>query len=113
MPNTSSAKKALRQSKRKQIQNLTWKKAIRDVVKTINKYLKDNNVSVAIIKEEERKLYKVVDKAAKNKVIHKNRASSIKSKLAKSIAAHEKTASEVKTQENKPTRSRKPKSKSA
>lgn len=103
MPNTRSAKKALRQSKSKQTTNIFWKKRIREVVKEIKKQLKTKGTSVDIIKQEEKKLYKVVDKAAKNNVIHKNKAKRIKSSLSKKIAVHEKSASGKKeTQKSKP-----------
>lgn len=89
MPNTMSAKKALRQSDRKRAHNNFWKKRIRDVVKTINKQLDSTGADLAIIKKDESTLYKVVDKAARNNVIHKNKAKRIKSRISKKISAHD------------------------
>ena len=96
MPNTRSASKALRQSKSKRSQNLFWKTKIRDSIKEIKKHLGSSSLDIGIIKKEEVMLYKVVDKAAKNNVIHKNKAKRIKSKVSKQIAAHEKPAKTIK-----------------
>lgn len=90
MPNTMSAKKALRQSKNKRAHNLMWKKRIKRSVKNIKKHLSEKGATADIIKKEEALLYKVVDKAAKSNVIHKNKANRIKSKVSQQITAHAK-----------------------
>lgn len=100
MANTKSAKKALRQSKRKYAHNQFWKRRIQTVVKSLRKHMDDKVTtfdnkasSIDIIKKEQSVLYKIVDKAAKEKAIHKNKARRIKSKISKKVAAHEKTNS--------------------
>ena len=81
MPITQSAKKALRQSKRKQKQNLARKEAFRDSLKKIKKLLSEKKI------EEAKKLiplaYKALDKAAKTNAIKKNTASRKKARLMK------------------------------
>ncbi len=84
MPITKSAKKAIRQSARRRMQNLKRKEDIKTAVKTYRKL-------GAIKKLEEAKdglqnVYKALDKAAKTGVIHKNKASRLKSQFAKQIA---------------------------
>ena len=111
MPNTTSAKKALRQSNRKRAHNLYWKKRIQGVAKNLKRQLEDKNASIDIIKKEESLLFKVVDKAAKNQVIHKNKANRIKSNISKRVAAHERSKSEpTKTDKGKSTKAKKAKS---
>lgn len=87
MPNILSAQKAVRQSNTKKQHNLMWKGRIKNSVKTLRKLLLDKTASVDIIKKEESLFYKVVDKAAKNKVIHKNKAKRLKSRISKKVAA--------------------------
>lgn len=81
MPIKLSAKKALRQSKRRAIRNLQKKKAIKDISKKIKKLM------AAEKPEEAKKLiplaYKAMDKAAKTGLIKKNAASRQKSRLMK------------------------------
>lgn len=86
MPITSSAKKALRASKRKRVYNARRKTTMIDAVKTVKKFLADKNV-----KEAEKALvqaYKALDKAVKTNYIKKNTASRKKSRLAKMLAKY-------------------------
>ena len=82
MPIIKSAKKALRQSKKRHLRNLKRKEAIIDAIKKIKKALKKG-------KEEAIKflplVYKAIDKAAKTGAINKNAAARKKSRLAKLI----------------------------
>lgn len=87
MPNTTSAKKALRGAHRKKVHNLFWKKRVKDIIKNIKAHIQ-SGTALDIIKKEESILYKVVDKAAKEKVIHKNKASRVKSRISKQVLAH-------------------------
>jgi small subunit ribosomal protein S20 len=89
MPNTKSAKKALRQTENKTQHNLFWKRRIYSIKKAITKTLQTKDANADILNNEYKALQKVVDKAAKEKVIHKNKASRIKARFAKKIAAHE------------------------
>jgi small subunit ribosomal protein S20 len=83
MPITSSAKKALRGSKRKRVYNLARKGTMNSSVKILKKLV------VAKSKDEAQKalsvVYKALDKAAKTGLIKKNTASRRKSRLAASI----------------------------
>ncbi len=112
MPNTRSAAKALRQSNKRKIQNDFWKKRIKDVLKSLRKQLDTDQVDIDIIKKEESLLYKVVDKASKNNVIHKNKANRIKAKISKKISVHEKPATETNQTKAKPRAKSKSTSKS-
>jgi len=83
MPITKSAKKALRQNKKRRIKNLRQLRAMRDIIKNIQKLVLENK------KEEALKLlpkaYKLIDKAAKTGLIKKNNADRKKSRLTKLI----------------------------
>ncbi|QQG44902.1 MAG: 30S ribosomal protein S20 [Candidatus Sungiibacteriota bacterium] len=84
MPITQSAKKALRQSMRRRVQNLKRKEAYKTVVKNIKKL-----AAAGKQKEAEKllpQLYKALDKAAKTHAIHKNKASRLKSRLTKLVS---------------------------
>jgi len=85
MANTSSAKKAVRSSKKKQIHNLGWKKRIKSAVKNILNLVKDGK-SAEDLKSSMSAAQKVLDKAAKENVMHRNKANRIKSKLAKKLS---------------------------
>jgi small subunit ribosomal protein S20 len=87
MPNTSSAKKALRSSTRKRQHNLYWKRKIKDAVRDVKKTLSTKGSDVGILNTQLSALQKVLDKAAKEKVIHKNKARRLKSRYAKRITA--------------------------
>ncbi len=81
MPIKKSAKKALRQSKRRGLANLKRKDAAKGAIKKIKKLIAAKKT------EEAKKLiplaYKAIDKAAKTGVIKKNAANRKKSRLAK------------------------------
>ena len=83
MPITSSAKKALRGSKRKQIFNVRRKRAIENVVNDIKKLLKEKKSKEAMALLP--KAYQAYDKAVKEKTLYKNTASRKKSRLSKLI----------------------------
>jgi len=82
MPNLKTAKKNLRKAQKRTIMNKKYKNRIDYLIKKIKKGLKDG---VKNLQELLINFYKVVDKAAKEKVIHKNKANRIKSKIAKLI----------------------------
>ena len=83
MPITSSAKKALRASKKKQVYNLRRKKAVDNAVKDIKKLIKDKKPDEA--KKLLPKAYQALDKAAKAFTLDKNTVSRRKSRLSKLI----------------------------
>jgi len=84
MPITKSAKKALRQNKRRRQRNLRQLNVLKATIKKIKKLASENK------KEEALKLlpkaYKVIDKAVKTGLIKKNNAARKKSRLTKLIA---------------------------
>ena len=81
MPIIQSAKKALRQSKRKKIVNDRRTKVMREAIKKMEKLVKEKKI------DEAKKLvaitYKAIDKARKQGVIKKNTASRKKSRVAR------------------------------
>ena len=83
MPITKSAKKALRQSKKRRARNIRRKEAFKDIIKNIRNLTLENKK-----KEAEKllpKAYKALDKAAKTGVIKKNTADRKKSRLTKLV----------------------------
>ncbi len=83
MPVTSSAKKALRVSEKKQIFNAQRKSAIDQALRGIKKLAKENKV-----KDVEKLLpgaYKAIDKAVKTKFLKKNTAARLKSRVTKLV----------------------------
>lgn len=83
MPNIKSAKKALRQNKRRRARNLAQQRVLKEVIRKVkktaaNKQIDEFNKLLPL-------LYKKLDKAAKNNLIHKNKASRLKSRLVKLI----------------------------
>ena len=76
MPVTKTAKRALRSSKKKAEVNKSILKKMEIAIRLAKKTLKETDITKAI---------SLVDKAAKKKVIHKNKASRAKSTLSKLI----------------------------
>jgi small subunit ribosomal protein S20 len=83
MPNTKSAEKALRQSRRRQLRNSSKKNAYKNAMKEFKKLFTAGKMKEA--EELIRKVYKKVDKAAKSGVIKKNKAARLKSRAAKML----------------------------
>lgn len=83
MPITSSAKKALRASKKKRVFNLKRKDDMSNVIKQYKKLVSAKKIDEAtkLIPE----LQKAIDKAAKRGIIKPNNASRKKSRLIKVI----------------------------
>jgi len=81
MPITKSAKKALRQTEKRQKQNLLKKEIYKELLKKIEKAASQGKRSdiVALMPA----LSKAVDKAAKTRVIAKNKAARLKSRVAR------------------------------
>ncbi|MDI6717612.1 MAG: 30S ribosomal protein S20 [Patescibacteria group bacterium] len=82
MPKIKSAKKALRQSIKRRAINVKKKTELKGAIKHYKKLVVSN-------KEEAKKylsqVYKKLDKSAKIKLIKKNKASRLKSKLSKIV----------------------------
>jgi small subunit ribosomal protein S20 len=83
MPITKSAKKALRQSLRRNARNLIYKKKVKTLFKEVGVLISQKK------KEEVKKrlpqLYKILDKTAKVGIIKKNTASRKKSRVTKLV----------------------------
>lgn len=81
---TKSAKKAWRQSLKRQAKNAGQKKRLRDALKSVRTLTSQKKI------DEAKKLlplvYKTLDKAAKVGLIKKNAASRIKSRITKGLA---------------------------
>ena len=80
MANHKSSLKRIRQDKKKQLHNKYYAKTMRNAVRKLR---------AMTDKDEAAKLYpavqKMLDKLAKNNIIHKNKASNLKSSLSKHI----------------------------
>ena len=78
MANHKSSLKRIRSSETKRVNNKYKAKTVRNKVKTFR-----NNTDVATVDAELPKVVSMVDKLAKKNIIHKNKASNLKSKLAR------------------------------
>ncbi len=83
MPITRSAKKALRQSKRRHRRNLKKKEAYKGAAQEVKRLAAagDKDAAAALSR-----LYQALDKAAKTHAISMNKASRLKSRLTRFIA---------------------------
>jgi len=83
MANTSSAKKAIRVTERRSIINLRkrreYKEARKQVMKAVSEKNKDKAISLMPSAQ------KMIDKATKIKILHRNTAARYKSQLAKMV----------------------------
>jgi len=83
MPQRRTAKKDLRQNEKRHQRNLLTKQKIKTAIKKLKKSVSANDTSAAsqLLKE----VYKVLDKAAAKKTIHRNKAARKKSRLTKLV----------------------------
>lgn len=94
MPVLKSAKKALRVSKRRKGENERIQKNLGAVIKAF----RVNPTLTGLVKA-----YSAIDRAAKNHIIHKNKASRLKGSLAKLV----KTAKAIKKTKKKSVKTKK------
>ena len=80
MPNTTSAKKALRQNETRRVRNLSVKRSVKKNIKQFNALLDSGSLEDA--KNQLQTVFKTLDKAAKTGVIKKNKSSRLKSRLS-------------------------------
>ena len=80
MPITQSAKKAIRGSLRKRAFNNSRKRAMKEIIKKIEKISKTDKESAMRMLSS---AFAIIDKAAKKNVIKKNNAARKKSRLAR------------------------------
>ena len=78
MPILKSSKKKMRRDKKAQARNNNRRKALKDLVKVARRNASVENLQAA---------FSSLDKAAKLKIIHKNKASRLKSRLSKNASA--------------------------
>ena len=83
MPITTSAKKALRSSKRKKAFNLNKKEIISKTIKQVKKLVADKKLKEA--REMMPAIQKILDKSVKTGLLKKNTASRKKSRISKMI----------------------------
>lgn len=82
MPIIKSAKKALRQSHRRRERNRVWKNKLREAVKPRREWV-GAPTEASEKAEWLANAYKAIDKSAKAGIIKKNKASRMKSRLAR------------------------------
>ena len=82
MPITQSAKKAVRGSLRKKAFNDSRKRAMKEVIKKIDKMSKTDKAGASKMLSS---AFAIIDKAAKKGVIKKNNAARKKSRLSKLV----------------------------
>ena len=99
MPQTLSAKKALRKDRRRRVVNLAVLQNLKKILKLARKNPTAQNLS---------KASSVLDQAAKKKVIHQGKANRLKSRLAKLVKTKGPQAKPV-VQKRKVTKNKKPK----
>lgn len=87
MPNTTSAKKAVRSSQRKREHNQMWTNRIKSIVKSIKRTLSGKDADSVVVTEQLSVLQKTLDKATKENVIHKNKANRLKSNYAQKVSS--------------------------
>ena len=80
MANHKSALKRIRQTESRRLRNRYYAKTARNAVRRIRKMTEKAEAETALVK-----VTKMLDKLAAKKVISKNKASNLKSKLAKHI----------------------------
>ncbi|MCS6984875.1 MAG: 30S ribosomal protein S20 [Leptospiraceae bacterium] len=88
MAHTLSAKKRIRQNIKRRLRNQAKRSRVRTLEKKIRKLLVENKIDEA--KAVYREFMSAVDKAAKTRVFHKNKAARKKSRLALLIKKSEK-----------------------
>jgi small subunit ribosomal protein S20 len=82
VPITKSAKKALKQSLVKKARNTVWKKRYKLAIKKVSKAIETNSKNIDVLVSD---AYSLIDKTAKQNIIHKNKAARLKSGIAKKI----------------------------
>lgn len=111
MANKKSVQKAHRGSLKKQKHNQFWKGSVASAKKALTKVLADKGSTTDILRQKEISLQKALDKAAKVKAIHKNKASRLKSRYAKKLSAQ--SSVDTKGTGSKPAVSKKPRGRPA
>ncbi|MGB9882934.1 MAG: 30S ribosomal protein S20 [Microgenomates group bacterium] len=80
MPITKSAIKKMKKDKKRKKANLVYLNSIKKIFNQLKKAVAKGTKDIS---ELIKKYYSVIDKAAKRKIIHKNKANRLKSKVKK------------------------------
>ena len=80
MANLPASKKMIRVNARRRKNNKIWRQKVKNIVKSLRTKIDEGQ---DITKDEITELFKTVDKAAKKRVIHPNKANRLKSKISK------------------------------
>ncbi len=81
MPIIKSAKKRVKTAAKSTERNKEWKNKLKGSIKSFEKLISEGNAAEA--KDQLQETIKIIDKAAKKGIIHKNNASRKKSRLTK------------------------------
>ena len=95
MPNTKSAKKRLRQTKKRTLHNRAFKSMAKTYIKRVLKAVEAKDLARA--EQELRMAFKRIDKCAKHNIFHPNKAARLKSRVAKLVEQLRKQVSAQKT----------------
>jgi len=87
MPVTDSSAKALRRDKKRTKVNRRRKDAMKEAIKKVESLVEDGDTEAA--KEALPEAQKAIDKAAKDNIIHENKAARKKSQLARLVSDNE------------------------
>lgn len=87
MPHTNAARKALRQSESRRLHNRQQRSALRTLIKKFNASLENEEASADDRAELYRQVTKRLDQSAAKNLIHRNKASRTKSRLAARLKA--------------------------
>ncbi|UBM61901.1 30S ribosomal protein S20 [Candidatus Sulfidibacterium hydrothermale] len=80
MANHKSALKRIRQNEKRRVHNRYYAKTVRNAVKKFRALTDPKEAA-----EQMPRLYAMIDKLAKKKIIHKNKAGNLKSKITKHV----------------------------
>jgi small subunit ribosomal protein S20 len=83
MPIIKSAKKRVKVTEKKTIQNREWKDKLKNSIKDLEKLIESGDKEAAAEQLKETK--RVIDKAVSRNIIHKNNAARKKSRLTKKV----------------------------
>lgn len=95
MPVIRSAKKKLRQDRKKETRNSALRKLLSQTVKKANKSISEKSLQSA---------FRVIDKSIKNNIIHKNKGAHLKSKLSKLLFSKTKPRKSPQTAKKQPSK---------
>lgn len=87
MANIQSQKKRNRQNEKRRLRNSQVKSSIRTAYKKVVTGLEDSSADADQVQEAYRKFVRTIDTAARKGIVHRNKASRKKSRLARRVNA--------------------------